>query len=184
MKLQKFRSGFSRVVVAIGYIGLASLFLMTFIIAIDVILRKIGGSAVRINGSNELTAFAMVILCSLWIPALHVRFGHIWVPLFVDKFPYRFRCFWLFGISVVETAVIAMIVIGAYRKLIDMIATGRNSDVLGIPWWIVTVFLFLGFVEFFILSLIDMIQLFIDGVRNENPKTKEDGWSDDEVKGI
>ena len=83
MKLREFRAGVGRVVTAIGYIGLACLFLMTILVAVDVVLRKIGGSAVRINGSNELTAFAMVMVCSLWIPCLQIKSGHVWVPLFV-----------------------------------------------------------------------------------------------------
>ena len=184
MKLQKFRAGFGRVVTAIGYVALVCLFAMAIIVAVDVLLRKISGSTMRIDGSNELTGFLMVIVCSLFIPVLQLKNGHIWVPLFVDRFPYRFRCFWLFVIMIAETGVIAMLAIGAYRKLADLISTGRATDVLRMPWWIFAVFVVIAFIEYFVLSLVDTIQLCIDGVKNEPPKPGDKGWSDDEVKGI
>ena len=184
MKLQKFRAAFGRVVTGIGYIGLVLLFVMVFVVAVDVVLRKVTGSTLRINGSNEITAFFMVIVCSLWIPALQVKNGHILVTLFIDKFPYRLRCFWLFAIMFIETAVIALFAIGAYRRIVDLYTTGRVTDVLHMPWWIFAVFVMIAFIEYFIISLIDTIQLCIDGIKNEPPAPTEKGWTDDEVKGI
>ena len=95
MKLQKFRAGFGRVVNGIGYVALVLLFVMVVVVAVDVVLRKVSNGAMRIDGSNEITGFFMVIVCTMWIPALQLKNGHILVTLFVDKFPYRFRCFWL-----------------------------------------------------------------------------------------
>jgi TRAP-type C4-dicarboxylate transport system permease small subunit len=157
---------------------------MVIVVAVDVILRKATGSAWRISGSNEITQFLMIIVCSLFIPALQYKKGHIWVPLFVDKFPYRFRCFWLFGIMIVETGVIAMLVIGAYKKLTDLLSTGRATDVLRMPQWIFAVFLLIAFIEYFVLSLVDTVQYCIDGAKNSPPKPGDEGWTDDEVKGI
>ena len=184
MKLQKFRAGFGRVVTGIGYISLVVLFMMVIVVTVDVVLRKMTGSTFRIDGSNEITAFSMIIVCSLWIPALQIKKGHIWVPLFVDKFPYRFRCFWLFAIRLIETGLIALFAIGAYRRLLDLYSTGRATDVLKMPWWIFAVFLLIAFIEYFVISLIDSVQYCIDGAKNKPPAPKAEGWSEDEVKGI
>ena len=184
MKLQKIRDGFSRIVTGIGYIGLIFLFAMVVIVAVDVVGRKVSGGSMRVRGSNELTQFFMVIVCSLGIPVLQIKKGHIWVPLFVDRFPYRFRCFWVFAITLVETGVIAMLTLGAYNKVTDLITTGRPTDVLNIPQWIFAVVMLVAFLEYFILSLIDTIMYFSEGMKNEPPVPGEAGWTDDEVKGI
>ncbi|MDR0489643.1 MAG: TRAP transporter small permease subunit [Oscillospiraceae bacterium] len=184
MKLQKFRAGFGRIVTGISFVAILCLFAMVVVVTVDVVLRKVSGGSMRVDGSNELTQLLMVVVCSLGIPALQLKKGHIWVPLFVNKFPYRFRCFWLFVIMIVETAVIAMLAIGAYKKIVDLLSTGRASDVLRLPWWIFAVFILIAFIEYFVLSLIDTIQLCLDGVKNEKPKPENGAWSDDEVKGI
>jgi len=196
VKLQKFRAGFGRFVVGIGYIALALLFVMVIVVAVDVVLRKVTGGTMRIDGSNEITGFFMVIVCTMWIPALQLKNGHILVTLFTDKFPYRFRCFWLCAIMLLESAVIALLTIGAYRKVVDLFTVGRRAegapwwlsgrltDVLNLPMWIFAVFVLLSFAEYFIISLIDTIQLCIDGIKNQPPEPGEKSWSEDEVKGI
>ena len=184
MNLKKIRGWVSRVVNWIGYVSLAFLFAMVFIVAIDVIARKTSSGALRITGSNEMTAFFMIIVCSLAIPMLQVKDGHIWVPLFVDKFPYRFRCFWLLVIRFVETVVIALLFIGAYNKAGDLLSTGRPTDVLNMPQWIFAVVMTVAFAEYFILSLIDTIQFLLDGIKNSPPSPEDKVWTDEEVKGI
>ena len=77
-----------------------------------------------------------------------------------------------------------MLSIGAYNKATDLITTGRPTDVLNIPQWIFAVIMFVAFIEYFILSVIDTIQYCVDGVKNEPPKLDEKGWTDDEVKGV
>lgn len=173
MKLQKFRASFGRVVTGIGFLGLAALFVIVFVVAIDVILRKSTGSALRINGSNEITASFMIVLCSLWIPALQVKKGHIWVPLFVNKFPYRFRCFWVCSISLIETAIVLALANGAYGKALDLMRTGMSSDVLKMPMWVFAAIVFIAFCEYFILSVVDTIQYCIDGVKNNPSEAKK-----------
>jgi len=161
---------------------MALLFAMVVIVAIDVILRK--ATIGRINGSNELTTYFMVVVCLIGIPVLQVKFGHVWVNLVTNKFPYRFRSFWCFVTLLIETAVIALLVIGGYDKVSLFIRTGTSTDVLDIPKWIFAIFGLIAFVEYFILSLIDTIQQLIDGVKNEPPAPVAEGWSEDEVKGI
>ena len=182
MKLQKFRSAFGRVVVVISYISMALLFAMVFIVAIDVILRKF--QLGRINGSNELTTNFMVAVCMLGIPVLQLKHGHVWVNLFVNKFPKRFRSFWLFVIMIVETAVIALFVIGAYNKIVLFAQRSSTTDILNIPRWIFAVACMLAFTEYFILSVIDTVTLCMEGVRNEQTGSEGESWSEDDVKGI
>lgn len=184
MKLQKFRAGFSRVVIGITYIAFALMLAMVIIVAVDVIIRKASGNSVTIKGSNELTSFFMIVVCILGIPALQIKNGHVWVSLFVNKFPYRFRSFWMFAIMLIETAIVFLLALGGYRKVMDLFSTGRVTDVLRMPWWIFAVFVLIAFIEHFILSLIDTIQLCADGVKNDPPKPTGEGWSEDEVKGI
>ena len=182
MKLQKFRSAFARVVTAVSYIAMVLLFLMVIIIAVDVILRK--AQIGRINGSNELTTFFMIPVCILGIPTLQINYGHVWVNLLVNKFPYRFRNFWYSVIMLVETAVIALLAYGGLDRVITFYSRSRTTDILHIPWWIFAVAVLVAFVEYFILSLIDTIQFFLDGVNNKPPESKPEGWSDEDVKGI
>jgi len=161
---------------------MALLFAMVVIVAVDVILRK--AQIGRINGSNELTTYFMVIVCLLGIPVLQIKYGHVWVNLVTNKFSYRFRSFWLAVTLLIETTVIALLVYGGATKVSLFIHTGTTTDVLNIPKWIFAIFGLIAFAEYFVLSLVDTIQLFIDGVKNEPPAPVEGGWTEDEVKGI
>lgn len=182
MKLQKFRSGFGRVVNAVSYIGMVLLFAMVVIVAIDVILRKIGVGSIK--GSNEMTTYFMVAICMLGIPALQQKDGHVWVNLLVNKFPYRFRCFWRCVIMALETLIVGLLVYGAWDKVTALYSRGTTTDILNWPKWIFAVAALVAFVEFFVLVLVDTIQLGIDGVKNEPPEPGSEGWKEDEVKGI
>ena len=182
MKLQNFRSRFGRIVTAVSYVALALLFAMVVIIAVDVILRK--AQIGRINGSNELTSFFMIPVCVLGIPVLQISHGHVWVNLFVNKFPYRFRNFWYSAIMLVETAVIALLAYGGLDRVISFYERSRTTDILHMPWWIFAVTVLVAFLEYFILSLIDTIQFFQDGIKNKEPAPHAEGWSDEDVKGI
>lgn len=173
MKLQKFRARFGHVVTGIGFLGLAAIFIIVIVVTIDVVLRKISGSTFRIDGSNEITAFFMIILSSLWIPVVQFRKEHIWVPLIVNRLHYRFRCFWICVISVMETFIIFLFANGALGKTLDQYKTGMVSDVLKMPHWVFSVVVVVAFVEYFILKLIDTIQYFIDGVKNDPAVSQE-----------
>ncbi|NLB29063.1 MAG: TRAP transporter small permease [Clostridiales bacterium] len=185
MNLKKFRSGFCRVVNGVNYVALALLFAMVVIVAVDVILRKIPGiGANGIRGSNEMTTFFMIAVCTLGIPVLQGKDGHVWVNLFVVKFPYRFRCFWRFAIMVVETIIIGLLAYGGFSRVVSLFGRSTTTDILNMPKWIFAVFLMIAFIEYFVLSVVDTVQFCIDGVKNEEPAPTAGGWSEDEVKGI
>jgi TRAP-type C4-dicarboxylate transport system permease small subunit len=181
VNLQKIRDGVGRVAGAVNYAAMLPLFLMVFVVAIDVILRK--ARLGRIDGSNELTTYFMVWICMLGIPALHFKDGHVWVNLFVNKFPYQFRCFWRCGIMALETAIIGLLAYGGYDRVMSFADKATTTDVLNMPKWIFALAALVAFVEYFLLSLIDTIQFCLDGVKNEEHAVGE-GWTDDQVKGI
>ncbi|MCL2121971.1 MAG: TRAP transporter small permease subunit [Clostridiales bacterium] len=182
MFLQKLRGGFGRVVSVANYAALVSCFMMVFIVAVDVILRKLQLGSIA--GSNELTTYLMVPVCMLGIPALQLKGGHVWVDLFVRLFPYRFRCFWRCAVSVVETGIIGLLAYGGYLKIVMFLRTSTASDILNMPKWIFAIAVLAAFAEYFVLSLIDTLQLCLDGARGGEKPVEDGGWSDGQVKGI
>jgi len=162
VKLQKIREGIGAVAQVVNYGAMIPLFLMVFVVAIDVVLRK--AQVGRIHGSNELTMFFMVWICMLGIPVLYFKDGHIWIDIFVNKFPYRLRCFWRCGLMIVETAMVGLLAYGGYQKVILFYRISTTSDVLNMPKWIFAAAAVIAFVEYFLLSLIDTMQVLIDGV--------------------
>jgi TRAP-type C4-dicarboxylate transport system permease small subunit len=182
VNLQKIRKGIGRFAGVVDYAAMLPLFVMVFIVAVDVILRK--AQMGRINGSNELTTYFMVWICMLGIPSLHFKDGHVWVSLFVDRFPYRFRCFWRCGIMLFETAIIGLLAYGGYEKVMGFYTKAAVTDVLNLPKWIFALAGLVAFVEYFLLSLIDTVRFCADGVKNEAQAAGGEGWTEDQVKGV
>ena len=164
--MQKIRNAFGKFVSGLNYIGLAACFVMVFVVAIDVILRKVSGAKLSIRGSNEFSAYFLVVICLLAIPTFQVKKGHIWVNMFVDMFPAKMRTIWLAVIHVIELIVCALLSYGALLKLQNFMSTGTTTDVLNMPKWPFALVCLIGFVELTILILIDAIQLFIDAGKN------------------
>ena len=181
MKLQKVRDGIGSVASAVNYGAMIPLFLMVFVVFIDVALRKM--QLGRIHGSNELTMYFMVWICMLGIPVLHFKDGHVWINLFVNKFPYRFRCFWRCAIMAAETALIGLLAIGGYNKVVFFYKMSTTSDVLNMPKWIFAAAGLVAFAEYFLLSLIDTVQFCMDGIGGEE-KFVDDVWTEEQVKGL
>lgn len=158
--MEKFRNTFSKFVSGINYLGLAACFVTVFIVAIDVIIRKVSGATISIKGSNELSAYFLVVIVMLAIPVLQIRKGHIWVNMFVDKFPPRLRACWLGVVQIIELVVFVMFTYGAVLKLQNFLSTGTTTDVLNMPKWPFALIILIGFAEMTILVFIDMIQTF------------------------
>jgi TRAP-type C4-dicarboxylate transport system permease small subunit len=167
VKLERFRDSVGKVSSAVNYVGLASLFAMVFIVAIDVIMRKLTGNTLSIKGSNELTVYLMVYACVLGIPVLQRNRGHVWVNLLLLKFRPRMRSFWMFVILLAETLVIAMLVWGAFRNVSALISPPmKRTFVLNMPQWIFAISTVVAFAEYFLLSLCDALHHLCDGVKN------------------
>jgi len=160
--LEKIRNAVSKVVSGANYVGMATCFIMVFVVAIDVILRKVSGQQLSIKGSNEFSAYFLIVIAMLSIPALQVKKGHVWVNMFVNMFPSKMRSIWLGCVMALETVVAAGVTYGCVKQVISLLASGRATDVLNLPWWPFAVVCAFGFFEFTVLLLIDTIQSFID----------------------
>ena len=170
----KFRRGFSLFVGGINYLGLASCFVMVFVVAIDVIIRKMSHSTISIKGSNEFSAYFMIVIVMLAIPTLRITKGHVWVSMFVDKFPERLRGWWIFGLHLIELVVFAMLTYGSVLKLASFFSTGTTTDVLNMPKWPFALICFIGFAEMTVFMIIDSIQVYSNTVHNKSIPTAED----------
>ena len=170
--MEKFRSVFSKFVSGINYIGLVCCFATVFIVSIDVILRKLSHASLSIKGSNEMAAYFMVVIVMLAIPYLQVKKGHIWVNMFVDRFPKGLRSKWLGVVQIIEVVVFVMFTYGAVQKLQNFLSTGTTTDVLNMPKWPFALVILIGFAEMTVLVFIDMIQTF-RGKDDDAPQAAE-----------
>ena len=172
--MEKIRNAFGKFVSGLNYVGLAACFVMVFVVAIDVILRKVSGAQLSIKGSNEFSAYFLVVICLLAIPTFQVKKGHIWVNMFVDMFPPKLRTIWLAVVHVIELAVCALFTYGAVLKLQNFLNTGTTTDVLNLPKWPFALVCLIGFAELTILILLDAIQLFINAAKGEHEVVKKE----------
>lgn len=171
--MEKIRNTVGKIINSINYIGMAVCFVMVFVVSIDVILRKVSGQTLSIKGSNEFSQYFLVVICMLAIPALQVKKGHVWVSMFVDKFSPKFRNIWMGIIYTIETIVAAAFTYGCFSHALNLIASGRSSDVLHLPWWPFAGVCAIGFLEFFVILLIDTIMYFQAGSKSDNEPQKE-----------
>ena len=163
--MKKIREYVAKVINGINYVGMAVCFVMVFVVAFDVILRKLTNQAASIKGSNEFSQYFLVVMCMLAIPALQVKKGHVWVNMFVDKFSPRFRSIWLGIITLIETLISAAFTYGCFSHAMNLLKSGRHTDVLNMPWWPFAMVCAVGFFEFFVILLIDTIMFFQDGAK-------------------
>ncbi len=160
--MKKIRDAVSKVVNGASYISMAVCFVMVFVVAIDVILRKVSGQAVSIKGSNEFSSYFLIVITMLAIPVMQVKKGHVWVSMFVDMFPKKFRAIWLGIVHFIETVVGAALCYGCIAQGFTLLENGRATDVLNMPWWPFAFVCAFGMLELTILLFIDTIQFFID----------------------
>lgn len=146
---------------------MAVCFVMVFVVAIDVILRKVSGQTISIKGSNEFSSYFLIVMVILAIPMMQVKNGHVWVNMFVDMFPKKLRSIWMGVIYLIETVIVGLLCYGAINYAIVLSGNGRATDVLNMPWWPFAIVIAFGFLEFFVLLLIDTIQHFMDAGKKE-----------------
>lgn len=159
--LAALREKVGKIVTGVSYIAMAVCFIMVFVVSIDVILRKLSGQSVSIPGSNEFSSYFLIVICMLSIPMLHVKKGHIWVNMIVDKFPPRFRNIWMGCILALESVLTAFFTYGCARHALNLMASGRTTDILNMPMWPFALVCAFGFGEFFVLLVMDTVQLFV-----------------------
>ena len=172
--MKKIRDAVSKVVSGFSYISMAVCFVMVFVVAIDVILRKVSGQTISIKGSNEFSSYFLIVITMLAIPVMQVKKGHVSVTMFVDMMPKKLRCVWLGIVMFVETVVSAALCYGCIAQTLTLFENGRATDVLNLPWWPFAIVCAFGFLELTVLLLIDTIQSFIDAKNGgEQEKAEE-----------
>ena len=169
--MTKVRNAVAKIVGAVNYVAMFACFICVFVVAIDVILRKVSGQTASIPGSNELSTFLLLVMCMLSIPALQIKKGHVWVNMFVDKVPPRLRSIWLGIVLFIETLVAVAFCYGCFSYA--AVVSVRSSDILHLPWAPFCYLCAFGFLEFAVMLAIDTIQSFIDakngGEKKEDP---------------
>ncbi len=160
--MKKIRDAVGKVVSGISYISMFVCFIMVFVVAIDVILRKVSGQSLSIKGSNEFSSYFLIVIVMLAIPVMQVKKGHVWVNMFVDMFPAKLRSVWMGVVLFIETVVSGALCYGSVAQAVTLLENGRASDVLNMPWWPFALVCAFGFLELTIVLLIDCIQHFID----------------------
>ena len=171
--MKKIRDAVSKVISGISWAAMAVCFVMVFVVAIDVILRKLSGQRASIPGSNEFSAYFLIVVTMLSIPMLQIKKGHVWVNMFVDMFPKKFRSFWLGIIHAIEALVVAGFGYACVLHAMDLMKSGRVTDVLGLPFWPFALVCAIGFVEMFALLVVDTIQHFIDAAHGGEAEVSE-----------
>lgn len=166
--MNKLRNYVAKVVNGFNYIGMAVCFVMVFVVAIDVILRKLTNQVMSINGSNEFSQYFLVVMCMLAIPMLQLKKGHVWVDMFVMKFPYKLKNIWLGCVHFLETLVSAAFTYGCFSYAMSLMQGGRATDVLNMPWWPFAMVCAVGFLELTVLFAIDTIIYFQDGIKGDS----------------
>ena len=165
--MKKIRDTVGKVVNGISYISMAVCFVMVFVVAIDVILRKVSGQRFSISGSNEFSSYFLIVIVMLAIPVMQVKKGHVWVNMFVDMFPAKLNKIWMGVVLFIEAVVSAALCYAAVQQAITLLGNGRATDVLNMPWWPFAIVCAFGFLELTVLLVIDCIQNFIDSGKPE-----------------
>ena len=155
--MKRIREGFARFVRAVNLAGMAACILTVIVVSVNVIARKISGGAVSVPGTNEITAYAMVVMCMLGIPMLQIRNGHIRVSLLTDRLSSKGQRTWMTVIGILETAVLGTLTWTGIWKTQQLIRFHNVSDVLEIPAWPFALVSLIGLAEMTILVLMDTI---------------------------
>ena len=156
--MAKFREYFSKLVLGVNYVGCLACFCCVFVVAIDVILRKVSGQTLGITGSNEISQYLLLIMCMTAIPAFQVKKGHVWVSMFVDKMPAKFRSIWLGIITFIEFIIAAAFCWGCFSYAATV--SNRLTDMLKLPYTPFCYVCSFGFFMFAVLLFIDSIMFF------------------------
>lgn len=165
--LEKVRNAVGKFVTGVSYISMAVCFVMVFVVAIDVILRKLSGQSISIPGSNEFSSYFLIVIVMFAIPVMQYKKGHVWVDMFVMMFPKKLKAIWMGVILGLEALVTAALCYGAVNYTMTLLGNGRATDVLNLPWWPFALIIAFGFLEFFVLLVIDCIMSFQDFNKKE-----------------
>jgi len=131
----------------------------------------------RILGSYEIVqCMLLIVVFSSWAYTQTVH-GHIHVTMFVGFMPrvLKFICFGITSLLSVVTMVFASV--GAYRGLIDKMASREATGTLLIPYWPLFIFMFVAFVLMAVVLLCDAIKAFAAIVDDDFAKEVTASWT-------
>ena len=146
----------------LNIVGMIACLSSVFVVAINVILRKLTDARISIPGSGELSAYLMVVICMLAIPALYTKNGHIAIPLVVDRLPRTIQKILRIAVLSVEAAVCGLFTYAGVIKVINFIETGTRTDILNVYKWPFSAFAAFGFAELTLLIILDLCTVIIN----------------------
>ncbi len=123
-------ASFSRRLHSVGVIFLVCMMLLT---ASDILLRFFFNKPIL--GSVELTETLMVVLVFFGLPFCASENGNVRVELFVGKLPARFQAFFDCFSYFLGLGLFAFITIEACREFYRVWATGKETELLNIPYY-------------------------------------------------
>lgn len=155
--MENLRNKLAEAVVRVNTLGMISCLVTVLVVTVNVIVRKLSGGNLAIQGSGELSAYLLVVICMLSIPALQVRNGHIRVEVLLNRLPRRRREIWLSAVYILEFSICVLFLAGGVSKLKLFWETGTRTDVLNLPKWPFALVCLLGFTELSALVGLDAI---------------------------
>ena len=171
--MKSFRHTFECMVIKINHIGMIACLITVIAVSLNVIIRKISAGRLSIGGTNEISAYCLVIICMLAIPALYIKHGHIKVDLITTAIPEYPGYVMRIIRDMLELFVCGLFLSGSLAKVRMFYDIGTKMDIIGIPKWIIALFCFIGFTELIILSAADTIDTiigFYKSIKNRNGK--------------
>lgn len=168
--MENIRNKLAEVVMRVNILGMISCLVTVLVVTVNVAVRKFSGGSLVIQGSGELSAYLLVVICMLAIPALQVRNGHIRVEMLLNRLPRRHREIWLSTVYILEFLICVLFIAGGVSKLKLFWETGTRTDVLNVPKWPFALVCLLGFAELAALIGLDAI-LMIRGCLHGSPGT-------------
>lgn len=158
----------------VSWLSMAMCVLMTVLLVVDVLGRKIG--IFTIKGCYEIIQMCLcTFIFSTWsyVQSIH---GHIHVVMFIQKMGKiaRFICF---GItSLISTATMGIGAYAVYKQIFNMIKSGEATSNLLIPHWPFYIVECVAFVLFTITLLIDCVKAFAAIFNEEVAAEVESTW--------
>ena len=147
----------NRIAMIVGGISFTGIAVMMVLITVDVILRKFFNSP--INGSYEIVQYLLMLVVFASFSYTQMKKGHVRVSMFVNKMPWRLRCF-INGVNELLCAILSGILCYAAMVQAQYLFEGKwTSDVLRFP---TSPFFWFESVASFVFALV----LLWDAVRN------------------
>ena len=146
----------------LAYIGCAAVFIVMFIMVIDIIMSLVSNS--RILGNYELTELGMILLIFFGIAYTQTQKGHVRVDMFIGFLPKKARSIVDGIVTLITAAVVGLMTYAAFIQAGVYASSGTTSSVLHITYAPFGYVMAVGFFLYAIVLIVDAIDLFIKGV--------------------